>query len=145
MKIVRVGRMAFWQRWTTHVVLLVCAITGVGYFVGQELLDLQPSANRYWWIAHGATGFVAILVIGGAITQHVVVAWRARRGRNTGTFNLVLLSSLVVTTMILFYGLEPWRLPAHWVHIGAGLVAIVAFPAHVLWGRTRKARLKSFR
>ena len=91
------------------------------------------------------TSFVAILAIGGAIAQHVVVAWRARRGRATGTFNLVLLSALVVTTVILFYGLEGWRLPAHWVHIGAGLVAVVAFPAHVLWGRTRKARLKSFR
>lgn len=144
MKVHRVGRMARWQRWSTFVVMGLCLISGTTYFFRQDLLDLPPSANRLWWILHGTTSVIAIVAIGGALSQHVLVAWRADRGRTSGTTNLVLMIVLVLTTLLLFYGLEAWHTPAHWIHVGAGLLAVVALPLHIVWGRTRAARLRRF-
>ena len=144
MKVHRVGRMSRWQRWSTFVVMAACLVSGITYFLRQDLYDLPPSANRLWWILHGTTSLVAILAIGAALSQHVLVAWRAGRGRTTGTINLVFMGVLVVTTLLLFYGLEEWHVPAHWVHVVAGLLAAVAFPAHIVWGRTRAAKLRGF-
>jgi hypothetical protein len=144
MKVHRVGRMSRWQRWSIFIVMGVCLVSGVTYFLRQDLLDLPPSANRLWWILHGATSLIAILAIGAALSQHVLVAWRARRGRITGSINLVFLGILVVTTLVLFYGLETWHDAAHWIHVVAGLLAVVAFPGHILWGRTRAAKLRRF-
>ena len=144
MKVVRVGRMSRWQRWTTFALMGICLASGVTYFVRQDLFDLPPSANRLWWILHGTISLVAMLAIGAALSQHVLVAWRAGRGRTSGAINLAFFVALVATTLLLFYGLEEWRGPAHWIHVVAGLCAVIAFPAHIVWGRTRVGKRRRF-
>jgi hypothetical protein len=129
-----------WQRWTTYVVLAGCGVSGLVYFALMDYVQLPPSRMKFWWIAHGVTSLVALMVIGAATSQHVLVAWRAHRGRWTGSGNLALLLCLAVTAVLLYYGLESWHDPMHWVHAIVGVIAVVAFPVHVLWGRTRPAR-----
>ena len=137
----RLGRMARWQRWTTYVTLGLCAATGLVWFLDLDLWQVAPPVARPWWVAHGITAVVAALVIGGAAVQHVVVTWRAVRGRWTGAINVAMLAGLVASALYLMYGPEVGHDAAHWVHVIVGIVAVVAFVGHVLWGRTRIPRV----
>ncbi len=132
--------MSRWQRRTTYVVLALCAASGIVWFVLLDLFHDTPSQVRFWWIAHGITAVAAAMTIGGSIVQHVVVTWRASRGRWTGATNLAFLTVLVVTALYLMYGAESGRDTAHWIHAIAGLVAVFVFIGHVLWGKTRVAK-----
>ncbi len=130
-----------WQRWTSYVVLAACAATGVGWFAMMDLVHALPPAARPWWVLHGITAVVAVLVIGGASVQHVVATWRSSRGRWTGSVNLALFAVLIATALDLMYGGEPEHDAAHWIHAVGGSLAIAAFAWHVVWGRTRVPRL----
>jgi hypothetical protein len=130
-----------WQRWTTYLTLAACATTGFVWFLELDVWDATPSTARPWWIAHGVTAVFAAFVIGGALVQHVVVTWRAARGRWTGAFNVALLGCLVATALYLMYGAEVGHDTIHWIHAIVGITAIFAFAGHVLWGRTRVPRL----
>ena len=129
--------MTRWQRRTTYVVLGLCAASGIGWFVLLDGLHATPTAARPWWVAHGLTAVAAAMTIGASATQHVVVTWRAARSRWAGSVNLVLLLGLVGTALYLMYGPEAGHDTMHWVHSIVGLVAVVGFVWHVVWGRTR--------
>ena len=136
----RLGRMSRWQRRTTYVVLGLCAGTGLVWFVLLDFLQATPSQARPWWIAHGLTAAVAAMAIGASAAQHVVVTWRAARSRWAGGLNLALLLGLVGTALYLMYGAEAGHDTVHWVHTIGGVVALVGFAWHVVWGRTRVPR-----
>lgn len=138
----RLGRMTRWQRRTTYVVLALCASSGIGWFTVLDLLHGAPPVARPWWVVHGITAVFAALAIGGAIAQHVVVTWRAARGRWSGTANLAFLGVLVGTALYLMYGAESGRDTIHWVHCVVGLAAVGVFVGHVVWGRTRVPKLR---
>ena len=133
----RIGRMPRWQRWTTWLLVGACLVTGLVYLIAMDVVEVAPATLSVWWIAHGASSLVALVVIGGAATSHALIAWRARRGRVTGAINAAALATLTITAVILFYGLQQWRGAAVWIHSVIGVVAFVAFPLHVWWGRRR--------
>ena len=136
----RIGRMPRWQRWTTWIVVGACLVSGLAYLVAMDGIDGSPRTLSFWWIAHGTSSLVALAVIGGAATSHALIAWRARRGRRLGLLNVVTLATLAVTAVFLFYGWQSGRGVAAWIHSAVGVVAFVAFPAHVWRGRRRSAR-----
>lgn len=129
-----------WQRWTTWSVLGACLVSGAIYLVAMDFVETRPATLAIWWITHGLTGLVALAIVGGAITSHVVATWRASRGRVTGAINLALLATLAASAVALFYGPQAWRDAVVWTHLGTGVAALVAFPAHVWWGRSRRGR-----
>lgn len=137
----RVGRMARWQRRSIYVVLAACAITGIVWFAMTDWLALPPSRTRFWWIAHGVTAVPAGILIGSALSQHVVVAWRAARGRIAGSLSLAVLALLIGTALYLMYGPEAGHDALHWIHSVGGLAAVGTFTFHVLWGRSRPGRM----
>lgn len=126
-----------WQRWSTYLLLAACATTGLVWFALLDVSHATPSQARPWWVSHGLAAVLATLCIGGATVQHVIVTWRAQRGRWTGAMNLALLAGLVGTALYLMYGPEAGHDTAHWIHAVGGSAAVVAFVGHVLWGRTR--------
>jgi hypothetical protein len=129
--------MSRWQRRTTYATLGLCAASGIVWFVVLDLLERPPSTARPWWILHGITAVVSALVIGGAIVQHTIVTWRARRGRWSGACNLAALGLLLSTALYLMYGAEAGHDAVHWVHCIVGIAAIFVFAWHIVWGRTR--------
>lgn len=129
-----------WQRWATLLVVGSCLTTGLVYWIALDVAEVDPSGTRIWWIAHGLTSLLALMAIGGALTQHVKVTWRLHRGRVSGAANLIALLALALTSFIMFYGLSTWRDVAITVHWIVGLASTVLFPLHLLWGRTRLAR-----
>jgi hypothetical protein len=136
----RIGRLARWQRWTSYAVLASCAATGVVWFALMDLAEWQPTKLVLWWVAHGATGFLAIMAIGMALPHHIVSTWRHHRNRWLGSIALGTLAALAVTALLLLYGKEAWHVGAHWTHVVFGLAALAAFPLHVLRGKRSLAK-----
>ncbi len=133
--------MARWQRRSIYVVLAACAVTGAVWFAMTDWLAAPPSRTRFWWIAHGVTAVPAGILIGSALSQHVVVALRAARGRVAGSLSLAMLTMLIGTALWLMYGPEAGHDALHWVHAVGGLVAVCTFTFHVLWGKSRPGRM----
>ncbi len=137
----RIGRVSCWQSRWTYGLLAACAVTGLVWFVMLDLVGWEPPRLVFWWIAHGITGMVALVVIGSAIPHHVVSAWRHHRNRWLGASTLALLVLAVVCMFALLYGIESWHTPAHWLHIGMGIAAAILFPVHVIKGRSSPGKL----
>jgi hypothetical protein len=138
--ILRIGRVARWQRWWSYGLLGGCAITGIVWFIGLDAYDLPPSKLVLWWIGHGVTGFLTMMVIGAALPQHVVATWRHHRNRWFGAIALAALSVIAASALTMLYGAESWHVPSHWIHIGVGIFALLAFPWHVVKGRRSIAK-----
>lgn len=133
--VARIGRMARWQRRSTYLVLLMCALSGLGWFIGLDLLDMPPPHLTAWWLMHGVSGFVALVVIGAVLPAHVVATWRSRRNVLAGTAALALMGAVAATALLLLYGPEATRALAHGVHCLLGLTAGLAFVWHIVRGR----------
>ena len=133
--VLRIGRLARWQRWTSHVLLAACAATGLVWFALMDIAQWQPPAMVFWWIGHGVTGLLALMVIGMALPTHVVATWRHHRNRWLGSISLAALAVLALSALLLFYGQEGWHAASHWTHVLVGVLAVAAFPLHVVRGR----------
>jgi cation transport ATPase len=122
-------------------------ITGAVWMVGQVVRDQESSGNLFGWLmkVHGAAAMV-VLVLLGALLNHVRKGWRARRNRSSGLTLLIAILFLVVTGYGLYYaGDEPLRaLISRW-HGWVGLGLVLLLPAHVLIGRAlRRKRERAF-
>jgi uncharacterized membrane protein len=71
---------------------------------------------------------------------HIRLAWRTRRNLVSGFITLLLMALLGVSGLLLYYSGEDWRDGVRWLHIGVGLIAVVAMPAHVWFGRNRQVQ-----
>lgn len=138
--IVRVGRVARWQRRFSYAVLAACAVSGVVWFVLMDGYELPPSKLTFWWIGHGVASFVTLIAIGCALPLHMTVTWRHHRNRVAGGLALAALLVAACSALLLLYGAETWHAGAHWTHVGVGIAALLAFPWHVLRGRRSVGR-----
>ncbi len=133
--VMRIGRMARWQRRCTYALFGTCFVSGIVWFALMDLGGWQPPQLVFWWIVHGVSSFVALLAIGAAIPQHVVATWRHHRNRLAGTTSFAFIALAALSALLLLYGPEASRAAVHWAHVGIGLGLVVAFAWHVLRGR----------
>ena len=136
----RIGRMARWHRHTTYLILLICAVTGWAWFVLGEVCELLPPQLRFWWITHGIAGLLAFVIIGSALSQHVLVTWRSHRNRLAGALSTLIFALIAISTALLYYGNDFTHDPAKWAHIGLGLGICLIFPWHIVKGRNSRAK-----
>lgn len=137
----RIGRLWEWHRWGVYAALLVCAASGVAWFVLRDLLALEPSpSDRMVIMAHGIGGFLALMALGSVLPVHVRLTWNAGRNRLSGATALALLAVLSVTALGLYYGTESTHPAFKWTHVVLGLAAVALFPLHIVLGR-RTTRL----
>ena len=129
--------MARWHRLTTYTLLALCALSGLAWFVGLDLLDLPPPRLRLCWVLHGITALAATLAIGAAVPQHALMTWRAHRNRAAGAVLGTTLALVVLSALCLQYGLEDWHDAGHWVHVAVGIAVGIVFPWHIWWARSR--------
>jgi len=142
----RLGRMAKWQRWTSYVLFSLCVSSGFIWFVLADLLEWMPSQLKIWWVLHGVTSILSLLLVGAALPQHISVAWKAKRNRGGGGLSTFLLGLLLGSVMVLYYGNASFHDEARWVHIALGIFLLILFPWHILRGRRAVAviaRLKN--
>ena len=140
----RLGRMASWQRNVSYIFFSVSAFTGVIWYVLADFFDFLPPKLSIWWLTHGLTGLVCLLLIGAAMPQHIVVSWRAQRNRFGGAVATFFVAMLLISTALLYYGAEHIRENARLTHVLLGLVLLVLFPWHIIRGRRSAAKISGF-
>ncbi len=135
-KIRRVGRMPAWQRVPTHLILAACALSGVLYFVRHELrIELPGLSGHGVLVAHGMSSAFALLVFGAILPGHLRAAWIAKRNRASGITMIVVMSALMLSGLLLYYGSEEIRdgvVLTHWI---VGFSAFAVFALHLVLGR----------
>ena len=137
--------MPAWQAIPTHLIFLLCAVSGVLYLLVHEF-EIAPFAikNHSILIAHSVTAYLFVMLFGAVMPVHIKSGWKSKRNRISGSLMVAVMSLLIISGLFLYYAVD-MREAALWVHwvIGCGLVLL--FPAHYLLGRrvnqsTRKQR-----
>ena len=141
----RLGCMAKWQRWTSYVLFSLCVSSGFVWFVLADLLEWMPPQLKVWWVLHGVTAMLSLLLIGAALPQHISVAWKAKRNRGGGGLSTFLLGLLLGSVMVLYYGAASFHDEARWVHIVLGIFLLILFPWHILRGRRAAAVMARYK
>jgi hypothetical protein len=129
------GKMHRWQKYTTFWLFTICFASGIIWFAALDILNLPLTQVRLWWILHGCSSLLVLLLIGAALPQHLVVTWKARRNIRHGILVLAGLLALLLSALCLLYGAEQWHDGAHWTHSVLGLLVALIFPLHVWRGR----------
>lgn len=132
----RVGRLPRWQRWSTHIAFLVCALSGIIYFSVHTLHWGEAFVPAYDTLRiHGLSTYFVLMGFGAVLPGHIRAAWNAKRNRNTGIAMIVLMAALAVSGLGLYYGSEEMRDAVLWLHWIIAAVIIGAFPLHLILGR----------
>lgn len=132
----RIGRMPGWQRLPTHLILAVCAFSGLLYFIRHELrIELPGLESHGYLVTHGISAAFALLAFGAVLPAHLRAAWVAKRNRTSGIVMIAVMSVLMLSGLLLYYGSEEMRddvVLTHWV---VGFAAFAAFVLHLVIGR----------
>lgn len=138
----RIGMLPRWQRLSTHLIFTVCAVSGLGFLLKREAgLDLGELSAHSMLVWHGVSSAFALVVLGSVLPGHVRGAWHARGNRATGVAMLAVMTVLMLSGLLLYYGAEEARDTTVRVHWLIGLGAFAAFPLHLIVGR-RQYRAK---
>lgn len=131
----RPARMPAWQALCTHIIFLLCAISGVFYLLAHEF-EIAPLAieNHSILIVHGVASYLFALLFGALIPVHIKSGWKTKRNRISGSLMIAVMALLLVSGLILYYGVDT-REAALWVHWVIGCALVLLFPAHYLLGR----------
>lgn len=132
----RAGFLPGWQRIPTHLILALCAFSGLLFFLKHDMqIELLPTAAHSLLVTHGVSAAFALLAFGAVLPGHLRAAWIARRNRASGILMLIVMSLLMLSGLLLYYGSEEIRdgvVLTHWI---AGFAAFAAFLLHLLLGR----------
>ena len=137
----RLGKMAPWQKWSTYLLLSACLVSGLIWFVLADIFIFMPTLLKPWWVAHGSSSMLCLLIFGAAVPHHMLVTWRSHRNRLGGLVVSLCLLGLVMTALLLFYGTEALHDAVRWIHITLGLGILILFPWHIVRGKKSVARI----
>lgn len=136
----RVGHLPRWQRYATHLIFIICAFSGLAFYLkreaGWELHWLiGDTAARSLLVWHGISAAFALLAFGAVIPAHIRAAWNVGRNRGSGMAMIAVLGALMISGLLLYYGDEAWHDSVLWTHWITGFIAFAAFPLHLILGR----------
>lgn len=132
----RIGRLPKWQRNATHLVLAICALSGVVFLLKQSvgLWGGRDGAHDVL-IIHGVSAAFALMAFGAVLPAHIRISWIAKRNITSGLSMLAVMGALMLTGLLLYYGAEESRDFAELTHEVIGFAAIAVFPLHILIGK----------
>ena len=134
------------QRWVNYMSLVLVALSGVLWYLMHDLLQWGwMVTERRLLITHGVAAAISLIVVGGLLPLHIRLAWRTRRNLVSGLVTLLLMALLGVSGLLLYYSGEDWREGVRWLHLGVGLIGVLAMPAHVWVGRYRQVQMTAQR
>ena len=131
----RVAHLPAWQSISSHIIFLVCAISGLLYLMAHEFeIHLIAIESHLILVTHGASAYLFVLLFGAVMPTHIKAAWRAKRNRVSGSLMIAVMSLLLISGLFLYYA-DAMRDSALWMHwiFGSGLLLL--FPYHFISGR----------
>ena len=89
--------MPTWQATPTHLIFLLCAISGVLYLLVHEF-EIAPFAikNHSILIAHGVTAYLFVMLFGVLKPVHIKSGWKSKRNHISGSLMLAVMSLLII-------------------------------------------------
>ena len=125
-----------WQRLPTHIILGVCAFSGLFYFIRHELrIELPGMEAHGFLVMHGISAAFALLAFGAVLPAHLRAAWIAKRNRASGILMMAVMSVLMLSGLLLYYGSEEMRdgvVLTHWI---VGFATFAVFALHLVLGK----------
>ena len=110
---------------------LAWALIDLAFGLGPLDQPVLQSAKVWLGRIHGGFGLLGLIAVGSVLPLHTVAGWRARAHLRTGPALIALFALLILSGYILYYAVEDsTRSMDAWLHIGAGLAAILAFALH---------------
>ncbi len=127
----RLGKMPNWQRTFVILGMMTCSITGLIYLLGHQFQIQRAALGTHSILAaHGIAALLAILALGSVLPFHIKAGYKSQKKRWSGFSQLSLLTLLLVTGALLYYGPEEIRditVDTHWM---TGLLFFVIFLLH---------------
>ena len=128
-------RLGPWQQAAVYATLVIVGLSGLVWFALHDFIEDEPSDLQRWsLVLHGVSAFAALIIFGSLLPLHVRSGWLRRRNIASGLSITIVMTALIVTALLLYYGGEEMRAPIRWTHIGIGLLAFALFPMHVIFG-----------
>lgn len=131
-------KLAPWHRRPVVWVAVLLALSGLVWMSGNALLLVDPDRDDPQLrsllhdvvIAHGVLGQAGAVLFGSLLGRHVTAGLMQRRRVQSGSAAIALVSLLLITALLLYYGsTEELREIASWSHQALGVLAI-----GVVWG-----------
>lgn len=127
------GKMPSWQRWFTISNLSICSVTGIVFLAGHEFqLARSVLGEHQILVIHGVTSALTFMAIGTVLPFHIKAGLKAKKNLISGISQLVFLTILVGTAMLLYYGPEELHDGAVWIHWTVGIIFFGIFIFHII-------------
>ena len=127
----RLGKMPVWQKWFVTSGMMICSLTGVIYLLGHQLqINRVLLGNHNVLAIHGIAAIFATLALGSILPFHLKAGLKSGRKWLSGFSQLSLLSALIISGALLYYGPEWMRDTVIHVHSVIGLLFFAIFLMH---------------
>ncbi|QWD74591.1 hypothetical protein FD961_01820 [Polynucleobacter sp. TSB-Sco08W16] len=127
----RLGKMPAWQKWFVTSGMMICSLTGVIYLLGHQLqINRVLLGNHNVLAIHGIAAIFATLALGSILPFHLKAGLKSGRKWLSGFSQLSLLSALIISGALLYYGPEWMRDTVIDVHSVIGLLFFAIFLMH---------------
>jgi succinate dehydrogenase/fumarate reductase cytochrome b subunit len=126
---VRPGKMGPIVRVCIWTALLLCAVSGLlEYWQTDWALSFKP-LGRWPLVLHGISGMGLAIGFGLLMQSHIRAAWRMKKHRVSGGVMVSLMTLLIVSGLLLYYGGETIHDANEQLHIVLG----IGFAGMILW------------
>lgn len=129
-----------WQRLAVYATVGGLWFSGVLWLVLHDLMTQtsELGVTPHPWAAsvlklHGVLAYVFLLVLGSLGTVHIPQSWRLQRHRVSGSSLVMACTALLVSALLLYYGLDDTHATASLLHWVIGLMLVPGLWMHV-WG-----------
>jgi preprotein translocase subunit SecE len=134
----RIGKMPGWQRYSTYLILLACACSGVLFFLKQEFhLEGLANIGHSLLVTHGTSSALTLMVFGATMPVHIRISWTTHRNRVSGILMVSVMTILTLTGLLLYYGTEELRENTVILHWLIGFFSLFIFFLHLILGKRK--------
>jgi hypothetical protein len=111
--------------------MMICSLTGVIYLLGHQLqINRVLLGNHNVLAIHGIAAIFATLALGSILPFHLKAGLKSGRKWHSGFSQLSLLSALIISGALLYYGPEWMRDTVIDIHSVIGLLFFAIFLMH---------------
>ena len=134
----QIGKMAGWHKFLTYIGVILSTVSGLMWFIAEDVIELSLHDLGYWVKLHGVIGHLFLIILGMAFYHHVQVCIRMKKNLVMGSLFIVCSLLLIASILVLFYGRGFIHQQAHLMHLIAGSLFCFVFILHIQIGRKSK-------